>query len=176
MTNLPEFKYHPDPLATGSIVPSEETCECCGEARGFVYCTPPYGERDIEFLCPWCIADGSADTKLGASFSDSWPLSQSGVSQKIIDEVTLRTPGYVCWQQESWVSCCDDACEFHGDAIPSELEELNEDERKRVAGEFDVPLSDFNEMLTHYAPKGSPAIYKFRCRHCGVTHYNWDCM
>ena len=82
----------------------------------------------------------------------------------------------MCWQQESWISYCDDACEFHGDANPSELKVLGEAERKRVAEDFGLPLSDFNEMLTHYAPKGSPAIYKFRCKHCGVTHYNWDCM
>lgn len=174
MSDLPKFTYHPNPIATESIIPSDEACECCGEARGYVYCTTPYLEKEIEFVCPWCIADGSANAKLGASFSDSWPLSQAGISNEIIDEVTLRTPGYISWQQESWISCCDDACEFHGDANPGELAALNGDERSRVAKDFDLPIGDFEEMLKFYQPKGSPAIYKFKCRHCGTVHYNWD--
>ena len=68
----------------------------------------------------------------------------------------------MCWQQESWVSCCDDACEFLGDANPSDLRALEGEERLRVAQDFAITLSDFNEMLTYYSPKGSPAIYKFR--------------
>ena len=175
MSDLPKFTYHPNPIATESIIPSDETCECCGKARGYVYCTTPYGEQEIEFVCPWCIADGTASAKLGASFSDSWPLSQAEISKEIIDEVTLRTPGYVSWQQENWIVCCDDACEFHGDADPGELAALHGDDRSRVAKDFDLPIDDFEEMLKHYEPKGSPAIYKFKCRHCGTAQYNWDC-
>ncbi|MCK5338820.1 MAG: CbrC family protein, partial [Bacteroidales bacterium] len=32
--DLPKFKYHPDPLKSGSIVRSENECECCGKKRG----------------------------------------------------------------------------------------------------------------------------------------------
>lgn len=39
-------------------------------AKGYVYCTSPYGEYEIAFVCPWCIADGSASEKLGACV---WP-------------------------------------------------------------------------------------------------------
>lgn len=175
MSDLPKFIYHPDPIATQSIIPSDETCECCGESRGFVYCTTPYGEKEIEFVCPWCIADGRANSELGVSFSDSYPLSQAGISKEIIDEVSLRTPGYVSWQQESWIACCDDACEFHGDADPRELAALQGYDRSRVAKDFDLPISDFEEIVKYYEPKGSPAIYKFKCRHCSTVRYNWDC-
>ena len=76
-----------------------------GKARGYVYCTTPYGEQEIEFVCPVgvSIADGTASEKLGAIFSDSSPLAQAAISKEIIDEVTLRTPGYISWQQESWI-------------------------------------------------------------------------
>jgi len=175
VSDLPKFIYHPNPVATESIISSDETCECCGKARGYVYCTTPYGEQEIEFVCPWCIADGTASEKLGAIFSDSSPLAQAAISKEIIDEVTLRTPGYISWQQESWIACCDDACEFHGDADPAELAALHKNDRSRVAKDFDLPIGDFEEMLKYYQPKGSPAIYKFKCRHCGTVHYNWDC-
>lgn len=35
--DLPKFKYHPNPLVTGAIEPSEVACECCGKARGYIY-------------------------------------------------------------------------------------------------------------------------------------------
>ena len=53
---LPTFRCYPDPLASGSIEPSETVCACCGQARGFVYVGASYGEDDyVDCICPWCI-------------------------------------------------------------------------------------------------------------------------
>ena len=30
--DLPQFKYHPDPIGTGAIQKTEAECECCGKA------------------------------------------------------------------------------------------------------------------------------------------------
>jgi len=57
-----------DPITTGSIVRSEKKCEVCGAVRGFVYDGPSYGLRELESVCPWCIADGSAHLKFGVEF------------------------------------------------------------------------------------------------------------
>ncbi|WP_264169817.1 CbrC family protein [Burkholderia cepacia] len=38
--SLPAFRYHPDPLATGSVIRSDARCVCCGDARGYVYAGP----------------------------------------------------------------------------------------------------------------------------------------
>ena len=175
MSSLPRFKYHPNPLKTESIIPSNETCEVCAHARGYVYCTVPYGENEIEFVCPWCIADGTANKKLGAQFSDSHPLAQAGISQEIIDEVTLRTPGYISWQQECWMYCCDDACEFHGDAPAKELRSLDDGGLKKLSESTDIPIDHLPEIIKYYQPKGSPAFYKFVCRHCNSIMFNYDC-
>ncbi|WP_084910671.1 CbrC family protein [Burkholderia ubonensis] len=45
---LPTFRYHPDPLGTGSVVESDARCVCCGVARGYRYAGPVYaiGEFD----------------------------------------------------------------------------------------------------------------------------------
>lgn len=172
---LPQFRYHPNPIATGSIVASEASCECCGEARGFVYSTIPYGEKKIEFVCPWCIADGSASTKLGASFVDSWSLSREEIPQNIIDEVTSQTPGYSSWQSERWLACCNDACEFHGDAPAEELRQLDAAGLAVLAGDSGFPVKDLSWIIARYQPKGSPSFYKFVCRHCGAIRYSGDC-
>ncbi|MBK1868507.1 CbrC family protein [Aestuariivirga sp. YIM B02566] len=50
---LPKFTYHPDPIATGSLVASEEICICCGQARGFIYKGPAYAvEELVDCICP----------------------------------------------------------------------------------------------------------------------------
>ena len=68
---LPKFKYHPDPVATGSVKATEESCICCGRARGFIYVGSAYAEDELdEQICPWCIADGSAHSRFDASFTD----------------------------------------------------------------------------------------------------------
>jgi uncharacterized protein CbrC (UPF0167 family) len=84
LVELPKFKYHPDPVATGAIKPSEEVCECCNRARGYVYTSTIYAEDEIQFICPWCIADGSAAQKFDGMFSDDYPLKEAGVNEEVI--------------------------------------------------------------------------------------------
>ena len=61
---LPAFKYHPDPVATGSIKADPDApCLACNRIRGYIYEGPAYSEKYdylTHSLCPWCIADGSA--------------------------------------------------------------------------------------------------------------------
>ena len=71
-----------------------------------------------ERICPWCIADGSAAGRFGATYTDDHPLIEAGLPESIIEEVTQRTPGYHSWQAEEWKCCCSDACEYHGNARP----------------------------------------------------------
>ena len=88
---LPHFRYHPDPIRTGVVEASSGVCACCGQARGFVYTGPVYGEEELDDrLCPWCIADGSAAANLGASFADDWALVRAGVAREIVEEVNER--------------------------------------------------------------------------------------
>src|SRR5947207_6887785 len=94
MSTLPTFRYHPDPIATGSVKPSDKECRSCGEARGYIYTSSVYAEESLdEEICPWCIADGSAAEKFDASFCDANPLAEADVPDHIIEEVTMRTPG-----------------------------------------------------------------------------------
>src|SRR5258708_36802594 len=105
---LPFFKYHPDPIATGSIRPSDTTCVVCGQSNGFVYIGPVYcvGEY-TDCICPWCIANGTAHEKLDAEFTDLAGIGNcqncgGRVSQEISEEVAYRTPGFSGWQQQRW--------------------------------------------------------------------------
>jgi uncharacterized protein CbrC (UPF0167 family) len=94
-SSLPKFRYHPDSVASGSVVASEKKCECCRKLRGFIYTGPTYTEKNLneESLCPWCIADGSASQKFEVAFVDAESFLE-GVPKTSVKEITERTPGF----------------------------------------------------------------------------------
>jgi uncharacterized protein CbrC (UPF0167 family) len=173
---LPSFRYHPDPVSTGSVKASENVCICCGQSRGFIYACSTHCRTNIrEQLCPWCIADGSAATKYDAMFCDDHWLVKAGLAEEIITEVTRRTPGYTSWQGDEWQSCCQDACEFHGDLSREELRSLSGKALDNLLSGTGWTTADVSALSAHYQPGGSPAIYKFVCRHCREPRYYYDC-
>ena len=172
---LPMFKYHPDPVATGAVIESGDACACCGKARGFIYEGAVYGEKDIGgSLCPWCIADGSAAAKFGATFSDDNGLLDAELKNEIVEEITKRTPGFIAWQQDNWLVCCDDACAYHGVADKSELQALSGDKLESVLEFLEWQPATWTSFLASYEPGGDHAMHKFACRHCGEAHYMSD--
>ena len=172
---LPNFKYHPNPVATGSVKRSDAKCRCCGMANGYIYAASVYAEEELhEEICPWCIENGKAAEKFGALFSDDAPLLEEGISSEICAEVSERTPGFNSWQQEEWLSHCNDACEFHGDAQKQELEKLSGLEKESFLSRNFLKEEDWNNVLEHYQPGGNPTVYKFVCRHCEAILYSID--
>lgn len=140
-----------------------------------IYTASVYAEESLEdSICPWCIADGSAAQKFEATFSDDIPLIEAGLPDDVIEEVTTRTPGFNSWQQETWQSCCEDACEFHGDAPRAELLELQGDALAETLAACEWDESIWTPFVQGYQPGGNPAVYKFVCRHCGKVKYVVD--
>ena len=72
---LPYFRYHPDPLATGSFRELGEAvrCPCCGERTSVVYRGPFYSVEEVHDLCPGGIAGGSRSTG-GPTVTTSVPI------------------------------------------------------------------------------------------------------
>jgi uncharacterized protein CbrC (UPF0167 family) len=171
---LPKFKYHPNPLATGAFEESQDTCECCGKATGYIYSSILYAEEEVEFICPWCIADGTASSKFDGTFVDDYPLVRAGISESIISEVCTRTPCFNSWQQEQWQSHCNDACEFHGDAEIEDLKRLVGKELESFLAKEMIDGDYWTCLLENYQKGGSPAIYKFKCCSCPEIIYTMD--
>ena len=170
---LPVFKYHPDPIASGSIKVSDGKCQACNEHRRFIYTGAVCSDRDLDdALCPWCIFDGTAHRVFGAEFVDPKAVGDYGrwdsVPQSGIEEVCFRTPSFSGWQQERWYTHCGDAAEFVGAVGAVELRKLDPSLSKALAQE-----SGFTgEKLAHYLDSldknVGPTAYAFRCRICGV--------
>jgi uncharacterized protein CbrC (UPF0167 family) len=155
MTALPVFRYHPDPLATGSVVPSEAPCDCCGQRRGFVYDGPVYAVADPEALCPWCLADGSAAERYEAQFTET----EGRVPMEVRLEVDRRTPGFRGWQQERWLTHCGDAAAFLGRAGAADV-------RRHPDALADLVAEFGEEFCAALDADGQPTAYLFACLHC----------
>jgi uncharacterized protein len=184
--DLPIFKYHPSAYKLEVFKKSKKVCQCCGQARGFVYQCNTYCVEDVETLCPWCIADGSAAKKFDASFQsqietvdDEMNWKSPVLADEIVDELAHRTPGFISWQGSHWLTHCNDGCEFHGDLAQDELLTLPEatlDLFKQEHAYLFTPknwgsIAALNEI---YFPAGDIALYKFVCRHCGFIRLNCD--
>jgi uncharacterized protein len=175
--SLPTFKYHPDPIKTGSIEPSPVECACCGEARGYIYSGPVYAEDELDDrICPWCISDGSAHAKFGASFTDEagvggYPGGSAQwdkVTRAVIEETAFRTPGFSGWQQEQWWTHCGDGAEFLGRIGFGEASKHGPDLLEALAPAAGFATAAERESYLRALDRdGSPTGYAFRCRHCG---------
>ena len=168
--DLPAFRYHPDPIASGSIVASDASCACCGEARGFIYTGPTYCEAEVEdALCPWCIADGSAAKKLDADFTDSACFPDE-IARATVEEIALRTPGFSAWQQGKWLACCGDAAAFlepvgHGE-MRARYPQIEGALMMYIVHELGISGGAATRFLQSLDRDQGPTAYVFACRHC----------
>jgi uncharacterized protein len=170
--SIPIFKYHPDPIVTGSVVSSDAKCICCDQQRGFIYVGPVYAVDELsECICPWRIADGSAHIKFGAELTDAagvggYPRIQK-LPQLVIEEVAYRTPGFSGWQQERWLACCDDAAAFVGHAGRVELQKQFAGAVESIRMDSEMKEGHWQHYLSALNKNGDPTAYIFRCLHCG---------
>ena len=169
---LPVFKYHPDPVATGSIAADPDMpCLGCNRIRGYIYKGPVYTEKNFildDHLCPWCLADGTANKLFAATFNDIGMID--GLAAEIRNEVEARTPGFNAWQQEQWLACCNDGAAFLGvfgaEDLTRDYPEAGKVVRKYLRDEFDLEKDEADEMFDALSKDDQPSAYLFRCLHC----------
>jgi uncharacterized protein len=168
--SLPLFRYHPDPLGTGSVRPSDGTCRICGVVRGWLYTGPIYGadEPGAE-ICPWCIANGSAAEQLDGEFTDvGWGVPDD-VPSKVLDELATRTPGFEGWQQEHWLFHCGAAGAYLGRVGYTELRDYP-DALEMVFHEHEEAgwsSEDSQSFARQLSRDGEATAHLFRCLVCG---------
>jgi len=173
--SLPTFRYHPDPVSSGVFAVSDVACGCCGAVRGYIYTGPVYATSPLrDRVCPWCIADGAAAARYGASFASGHDLATAGVPRWIVDEVVLRTPSYLSWQDPQWLSHCKDACAFLGEAQATDVARATEATKRAWMEEYGQSERNWLEVTTGYRPGCNSALYKFACLDCGVVLFAWD--
>lgn len=167
---LPAFRYHPDPVRSGSVVASAVECAACGKARGWVCSCPVYAEEDLdERLCPWCVADGSAHRKFDATFTDESVVDEQ-VPPDAVREICERTPGYTAWQSGAWPACCGDGAAFVRSAgiaeIRAECHELEGDVLAHIVHEMGISGGAATRLLGSLDADRGPTVHVFRCLTC----------
>lgn len=171
LKDLPRFKYHPDPLSTGSFEEGEEkNCPCCGNKSKVYYSSFPYCTEDVEYICPTCISNGEAAKKFDAIFVNNAEWHGEPDKEKD-DELFRRTPGYLSWQGEHWLSCCDDYCAYMGTVGTRELKAM--DIAEEVIAEYEE-RDEFADVEEYLVKDGSMCGYLFKCLHCGKYHLYVD--
>jgi uncharacterized protein len=177
----PSFRYHPDPIATGSVRPSDAACRACGRARGLIYTGPVYGgEEDYdEAICPWAIADGTAYDGLDVRFADPRGVGGYGewerVTATVAEEVAYRTPCFIGWQQKRWFTHCGDSAEFLGVAGRPGLEAFGAEAIATIRQECGYEGKEWNSYFRALDRDHGPTPYVFRFRHCGKLGGYSDC-
>lgn len=183
-SDLPHFKYHPDPIRTGAFrFDKVVSCDCCQKETTTYYQSPFYSIDDIEAFCPQCIANGEAAKKYEGAFQDY--LGLEGISpdpsvsnanvytEEQLDEVLYRTPGYCGWQQEQWLSHCNDLCAFvryvGWNEIKDKLDQFVDLEAD--CQEFGIPAEQLPQYLYN---GGSCQGYLFQCLHCKKYRLYFD--
>ena len=167
LKDLPFFKYHPDPLETGSFEEGEEKiCPCCGNKSKVYYSSFPYCSENVEYICPTCISNGEAARKFDAEFVQNAEWHGENDEEKD-DELFHRTPGYMSWQGEYWLSCCDDYCAYMGTVGTRELKAM--DIADEVIEEY-VQRGAFEDIGEYLVKDGPMCGYLFKCLHCGKYH------
>ena len=170
--DLPSFKYHPDPLGTGSIIASDQRCQVCRQSRGYIYAAHIYSIRELESVCPWCIHDGAAHIMFNAEFTDPRGIGGHGewdpVPPEVLQEVAFRTPGFAGWQDHRWFTHCGDAAAFLGPMGREELERLGEEALSAIRRQCRLSGEEWESYLARMDRHGGPTAYVFRCLHCGL--------
>lgn len=167
LKDLPFFKYHPDPLETGSFEEGEEKiCPCCGNKSRVYYTSMPYCIDNVDYLCPTCISNGDAARKFDAMFVSDAEWHGDNDKEKD-DELFRRTPGYLSWQGEHWLSCCDDYCAYMGTVGTRELKAMDIDDE--VISEYEE-RDEFADVEEYLVKDGPMCGYLFKCLHCGKYH------
>ena len=183
-SKLPYFKYHPDPIRTGAFQYDKKIkCDCCANETEIYYTGPFYSINDVEALCPQCISSGAASKKFNGEFQDYSSLENISSDPNVdnteiykeenINELIHCTPGYTGWQQEVWLSHCDDFCAFiryvGWDDIKNRLDEFVNIETD--CEELGLSLEDLPDYLYN---GGSCQGYLFQCLHCRKYRLRFD--
>ncbi|MGJ1204076.1 CbrC family protein [Sphingobacterium lactis] len=160
---LPKFKYSPNAYTLPIFEEEEGFCSACNENRNLRYNCSFYSIEEPEYICPWCIENGKAAETFEGEFNDYEGIENSkNISKELLLAVSERTPSYPSWQQEVWLTHCNQPCAFIGFAdyntIEPFMEELQDDiNNLGIDREF---------ILRNLRTDGRVVGYLFQCLNC----------
>ena len=169
---LPKFKFSPNAYNLNVFEKEDGVCSCCKENKALKYTGSFYSEEEPDYICPWCIENGNAAEMFEGEFNDYQGIENSdGIDENLLIEISERTPSYNSWQQEIWLTHCDEPCKLigyaDGEIINPIIDELENDiNDKGYDKEF---------LLKNLSIDGSLVGYLFQCTKCNTHRLHIDC-
>lgn len=178
---LPKFKYSPNAYKIDIFKSVEGICSVCDEKRNLKYESSFYSIDDPEYICPWCIADGSTSKKYDGEFNDYCGIEgispdpsdekNNTISKEHLLEVTTKTPSYNSWQQEVWLTHCNEPCAFIGYADSKMIEPYIDE----VIDDIEESGYDLELIKNHLSKDSHLVGYLFQCVQCNQHRLHIDC-
>ena len=164
----PTFKYHPNAYELDIFIHEEGECSVCNQLRHLKYSADFYSDEEPEYICPWCIANGLAAEKFAGSFNDY--IGVEVIPKDKLDEVLYRTPSYISWQQQVWLSHCNEPCAFLAyvgakEILPFWDELIKDIEQQELSADF---------VKANLSKDGDMIGYLFECLHCSKKRLHID--
>ena len=178
--NRPIFKYHPHAYQLNIFLEESGICSVCNEPRELKYNCSFYSIEEPDYICPWCIANGDASQKYEGEFNDYCGiegisadpnLASHPINQDAILEICTKTPSYHSWQQEVWLSHCNEPCRFIAYANSKMLQPIFEEIKSDVE-DCGYPVEI---IQNHLHEAGDLMGYLFQCVHCQQHRLHIDC-
>ncbi len=197
-TNDFGFTYFKGPAEDMSdMQEGKHTCDLCG-AKGVCFSlefasVPELGgtvKKVDKVGCIDCLKAGRFefwhDTEIGSldetgfniQYNHQYPSPKEFDQEKLIE--LRRTPQIVTWQQEIWLTHCDDFMLYQGTWNPVDFYENAPDGDGRKL--FMSMTDNYNNIWDDCLQEGESKLedwyivyYVFKCRHCGKLRGNWDC-
>lgn len=155
-----KFKYFPNAIKEVFTTGDIQVCDCCGEEIDVYYEGPFYSEKEIEVLCPKCIASGRAAKELEGQFIDDECVDEINDEEKL-GELIYKTPSYTVEQEAYWLAHCDDFCAFIGKVTWQQIKDMNIEYVVDELEEYDT--KEVKEILNG---ESDMVGYLFKCLHC----------
>jgi len=194
-----KFKYFEGPLdEMGDLLEGSHICSFCETKNHFCFeidyaITDKFSddEKEGKIGCVDCLRKGEFefwhDTEFGMLDRDGLTkvYNHNMDSPPAIDKEKLielmRTPQIVTWQQELWLTHCDDFMTYKGTWEPNDFKKnsKNQDGRKLF---LEMTNTELNNLWDDSLENGESELtewyatyYVFECSHCGKLRGNWDC-
>ena len=169
------FSYHPNIYDLDPSVFYENSegllCQVCGQKPSH-YLERMYTVEKISCLCPSCVASGAAARKFKGDFIQEAEWEKVSDSERV-KHFFETTPGYVSWQGEMWLACCDDFCNFIDYVGMEKLQKMPE--KKTILADYAKRQEYSRDTVEEYLSRsGDMTGYLFQCRHCKNYHLYVD--
>ncbi len=162
-------------------------CDVCEIPRQYRYTGLFYSQAEVNYICPWCVANGDAAAKFSGRFNDEMGIEGTdlgaenadgvvnvtwAISDADITQVCEQTPSYQSWQQAKWLVCCGKPCVFIDHADSAMLAPIWHEIEADVMSNG-IPV---DWVKTHLRVDGDFAGYLFQCVDCGKYRLHIDCV